>query len=274
MTSSWFKTATGTAAIILFQVCTITPLSHAQAPSFERETLIVVEGASLPIPVPKAFARLAVSEPTIADAAPVSTTEYYIRGRLVGTTNILIYSEDGQLQQIMDVKVIPDIYAIERDLIALFPDVDVVLHSVADRIHVRGTVADIETENAILDVVSSHAPDRVINAMQVKLPEQVLLEVRFVEASRDDIEEIGFGSDIGQAGDFVLMTTPALLSGPVQKTAASIFGSSGNTSIDIFLNALEEEGVVRTLAEPNLVSRSGEPRHSLQAGVSCSRRCR
>ncbi len=266
MTSNWFKLVSGSAAIFLAQAGLFAPASQAQDSSLKRETLIVVQGASLPIPVSQAFGRLAVSEPIIADAAPVSTTEYYIRGRLVGTTNILIYSEDGKLQQIMDVKVIPDIYAIERDLTTLFPDVDVELHSVADRIHVRGEVADAGIEAAILDIVSSHAPDRVINAMKVALPQQVLLEVRFVEASRDDIKEVGFGSEISRTGDYLLLTTPSLLSGPVQKTAATVFGGIGGVDIDVFLNALEEQGVVRTLAEPNLVARSGETASFLAGG--------
>ena len=266
MTSGWFKVFVGFTATFLLHFGVLVMPGAAQTAPFARETLVVVEGGSLPILVPEAFARLAVSEPLIADAAPVSTTEYYVRGRAIGTTSILIYSEEGHLQQVVDVKVTPDIEAIKTDLLALFPEIELDLYAVADRIHVRGTVADIETSNAVLDVVASHAPDRVINALSVKLPQQVLLEVRFVEASRDDIREIGFGSEIGRPGNFLLLTTPSLLSGPVEKTAGAILGGSGGVSIDVFLKALEEKGVVRTLAEPNLVSRSGETAYFLAGG--------
>jgi len=266
MISGWFKISAGFTAAMMLHFGGLVMSAEAQSAPFARETLVVVQGGSLPILVPEAFARLAVSEPLIADAAPVSTTEYYVRGRAIGTTSILIYSEEGHLQQIVDVKVTPDIQAIKNDLLALFPDIEIDLYPVADRIHVRGTVADTETSDAVLDVVASHAPDRVINALKIELPQQVLLEVRFVEASRDDIREIGFGSEVGRPGNFLFLTTPSLLSGPVEKTAGALFGGSGGVSIDVFLKALEEKGVVRTLAEPNLMSRSGETAYFLAGG--------
>jgi len=265
MVSSWLKYVGG-AAIVLVQANTLVVAQEAEPSRLERETVILTKGASLPISVSEVFANLAVSEPSIADASPVSTTEYYVRGREVGSTNILLYSENGHLIQIVDLKVTPDIEAIKSDLNNLFPDSDVTLYPVADRIRVSGTVADAETSDAILDVVTSYAPDRVINAMKIALPEQVLLEVRFVEASRDDIREIGFGSEISNPGNFLLMTTEGLLSGPVEKTSGVLFGGSGSVGIDVFLKALEEKGVVRTLAEPNLVSRSGETANFLAGG--------
>ena len=266
MVSSWMKFVALSAFVAGIQVCGWAGFAEAQASRLARQTVVLTKGDSLPIQVGDSFASLAVSEPSIADASPVSTTEYYVRGRAVGANNILLYSSDGQLIQIVDLKVTPDIDAIRGDLAALFPSVPVNLYAVADRIHVSGEVRDSETANGILDVVESYAPERVIDALKVALPQQVLLEVRFVEASRDDIRELGFGSEISRAGDFVLFTTPGLLSGPVEKTAGTLFGGSGNTKIDFFLRALEEKGVLRTLAEPNLVARSGEEASFLAGG--------
>lgn len=265
MVSAWLKIV-GAAALIGVQASLLAAGAEEGTTRLERQTVTLTKGASLPISATEVFANLAVSEPSIADASPVSTTEYYVRGREVGSTNILLYSDNGRLIQIVDLKVTPDIDAIRTDLDALFPDALVTLYPVADRIRVSGTVLDAETKDGILAVIESYAPDRVINAMKLALPEQVLLEVRFVEASRDDIKEIGFGSEIANSNNFLLLTTPSLVSGPVEKTAATLFGGSGDVSIDVFLRALEEKGVVRTLAEPNLVARSGEEANFLAGG--------
>ena len=238
----------------------------ADAQSITHQTVVVRKGTSLPVPVIDSFDRIAVSEPSIADAAPVSSQEYFVRGREIGTTNILVYNERGKLVQLVDVLVMPNLDAVRSDLLALFPGAQVTLHPVADRIHVSGEVADEETMAQIMAVVESHAPERSINALEVELPAQVLLEVRFVEASRDDIREIGFGTEIGRPGDFLFLTSPGLISGDPVRAIGQVFGGSGATSIDFTLQALEEKGIVRTLAKPNLVSQSGQTASFLPGG--------
>ena len=96
--------------------------------------------------------------------------------------------------------------------------------------------------------------------------QQVMLEVRFVEASREDVTELGIGSEVGRAGDFLFATGSGLLSGGAPQSILNILGGSGGVNIDFFLEALEERGVIRTLAEPNLVARSGETASFLAGG--------
>lgn len=237
------------------------PTSHVT-----HQTVYITEGSSIPVMSVEAFATLVVAEPDIAVAAPVSTREYYIRGRSIGTTNMLAYDGEGNLLQLVDIIVTPDIGIIQRDLDLLFPDSSVSLHAVANKVRVSGSVDSPQTIGRILEVVEGHVPGRVIDALDTKLPGQVLLEVRFVEASREDIQELGFGSNISRPGDFLFLTSERLLSGSVGNTLGTIVGGSGATSIDIFLEALEEVGLVRTLAEPNLVSRSGQTASFLAGG--------
>ena len=238
----------------------------AFAEQVTHQTIVVRKGMSLPVPVRDSFDRIAVSEPAIADAAPVSSREYFVRGREIGSTNILVYNERGALVQLVDVLVMPNLDAVRSDLHALFPYERVNLHPVADRIHVSGQVADEETMGQIMAVVESHAPERSINALSVELPAQVLLEVRFVEASRDDIREIGFGTEIGRPGEFLFLTSSGLISGDPARAIGQVLGGSGETSIDFTLQALEEKGIVRTLAKPNLVSQSGQTASFLAGG--------
>ncbi len=250
----------------LFTLVMASGLPQASADPVLHQTIVVRKGMSLPVPVGTVYDRIAVSEPEIADAAPVSDQEYFVRGRTIGTTNILVYNKDGNLVQLVDVLVMPNLDAVRGDLKTLFPDAAIDLYPVADRVHVRGSVEDQLTIDQIMEVVESHAPGLSINALSTELPAQVLLEVRFIEASRDDIKEIGFGTEVSRPGDFLFMTSSNLLSGGAAQTVGTLLGQSGNTSIDTFLQALEEKGVVRTLAKPNLVSQSGQPASFLAGG--------
>ncbi|MGB3626974.1 MAG: type II and III secretion system protein family protein [Henriciella sp.] len=228
--------------------------------------LSVVVNRSTPIAVARPFKRIAVSQPEIADASPTADNRLYVRGRSIGSTNILVYDEDGQLVEVIDVRVQHDLGAIRSDVAALFPDVRLDLRTVANRLHMRGDVPDDATAAEIFEIASSYAPEAVIDALKVTSPQQVMLEVRFVEASREDVKEIGLGSEVSRSGDFLFSTGSRLLSGGTPKSIASILGQAGNVNIDVFLQALEEKGIIRTLAEPNLVARSGETASFLAGG--------
>lgn len=231
----------------------------------ERDIAVVVN-RSTPVDISRPFKRIAVSQPGIADASPTADNRLYIRGRTIGSTNILVYDDEGRLVEVIDVRVQHDLGAIRSDVTALFPQVELDLRTVASRLHVRGSVPDDATAAEIIEIASSYAPDAVINALSVSSPQQVMLEVRFVEASREDVKEIGFGNEISRTGDFLFSTGAGLLSGGAPKSIASILGGSGDVNIDLFLQALEEKGIIRTLAEPNLVARSGETASFLAGG--------
>ncbi len=228
--------------------------------------LTVTINRSTPVAVARPFKRIAVAQPEIADASPTADNRLYVRGRSIGATNILVYDADGHLVEVIDVRVQHDLGAIQSDVAALFPDIRLNLRTVAQRLHVRGEVPDEATSAEIIQIASSYAPDAVINALKVTSPQQVMLEVRFVEASREDVKEIGLGSEVSQAGDFFFSTGAGLLSGEAPKSIAAILGAVGDVNIDVFLQALEEKGIIRTLAEPNLVARSGETASFLAGG--------
>jgi pilus assembly protein CpaC len=122
----------------------------------------------------------------------------------------------------------------------------------------------------------------IINSVSVMSPQQVLLEVRFVEISRTAGRELGvqwntFGKVNGNIGDNVLasglpisqaagVTAAGVLSGanPFGFVIANL--SKGNISADVAINALEQKGIARSLAEPNLVALSGDTASFLAGG--------
>lgn len=241
---------------------TASSISHqASAP---RQVSLSV-GRSSPIMIGTAFNKVAVANDAVIDVTPMSDTQLLLRGKDVGRTNIILY-KDGRLVDMMEVQVAQDLDSIQGDLKALFPQHNFKLRRVASRIYVEGLVNDTQIAGRVIDVVESYAPDNVINALTVESPRQVALKVRFLEAGRDSVKQLGIGNVIGRPGDFIFSTGAGLVSGEAPVSAGTLFGGSGSVSIDVMLQALEEKGVIRTLAEPNLVATSGSSASFLAGG--------
>lgn len=229
--------------------------------SYQPSELDVSVGRSEPVQARASFNKIAVANDEIIDVTPMSDLQFLVRGKMVGRTNILIY-RDGTLIDSMEVKVNQDLDSIHADLKALFPDHEFKLRRVANKIYIEGEVNDTSTEDRVLQIVESYAPDNVINALDV----QRALKVRFLEASREDIKQLGLGNVISRPGDFTFSTSASIISGLAANTTGTLYGGSGATSLDISLAALEEKGIIRTLAEPNLVATSGEEASFLAGG--------
>ncbi|MCF6303624.1 MAG: type II and III secretion system protein family protein, partial [Devosiaceae bacterium] len=107
--------------------------------------------------------------------------------------------------------------------------------------------------------------DAVTSGLVVRDSHQVMLEVRFVEATRSAIKELGVGLLVQQAGKFSFASGVGAL-GNSSALSAILQDSFGPTNVDVRIDALEDKGVIRTLAEPNLVSMSGETASFLAGG--------
>ena len=141
----------------------------------------------------------------------------------------------------------------------------------------------VEAEHAV-EIAKSVSPETaVINLMRVAPTQQVLLKVRFLEASRNAERDLGVnilsankagtsGINAGAsefnpsvASGLPLLTTIATLTGGSGASPyATAIGSLGN--VDILISALEAKGLVRELAEPDLVALSGDTASFLAGG--------
>src|SRR3546814_1725250 len=96
--------------------------------------------------------------------------------------------------------------------------------------------------------------------------QQVMLAVRFAEVQRRVVKELGLNSQVS-GDDFVVSVGDALLNGFFSATAIATgratFGI-GSVTLDFLFDALEEKGVGKTLAEPNLIDRKSTRLNSSQ----------
>jgi pilus assembly protein CpaC len=264
--------------------------------------IVVPVGKSDDVRTDVPFVDIVVGNPDIADVNALTDHTLSILGKKLGTTRVAIYGEDKKLIGVFDVEVSYDTSALGAELTRRFPNDRLHVSSVNGRILLTGTVTDGIVLDQALTVARQFGPE-VINSVQVAQPQQVMLEVRFVEASRQASRELGVqwnvGPRPGSQGNFIanvgsqqpanaLPVTSTSATNPLTSlvntfgvpagtggiigTATAPFGFLAGSAvakglqIDVMLNALEERGLARRLAEPNLVALSGDTANFLAGG--------
>lgn len=228
------------------------------------ERLELRRGKSAVVEADAAFATIVVADPEIAEAMPTSNRSFFVRGKQPGGTTVLIYDEAGAIAELIEVEVKLGLDELRGDLRRLLPGEIIDVYAVHDGVYLDGKVTTAAAAEMALQLAERHVPGGVANGLSVGQSQQVMLEVRFLEASRNAVREIGFGNTIN-ANDVVVGTESGTVSGLLEKTLA-VFTNVGGENIDIRLRALEEKGIIRTLAEPNLVALSGDTASFLAGG--------
>jgi len=228
------------------------------------ERLEVRRGQSAVVEADATFATIVVADPEIAEAMATSNRSFFLRGKTPGTTTVLLYNSSGAIAELIEIDVKLGLEELREDLKRLLPGEPIEVYPVHDGVFLDGRVTTAGAAEMALQVAERYVPGGVANGLTVGQSQQVLLEVRFLEASRSAVREIGFGNTI-DANDFQSATESGTISGLAEKTVA-LFTNLGGENIDVRIRALEEKGVIRTLAEPNLVALSGDTASFLAGG--------
>jgi pilus assembly protein CpaC len=269
----------------LMGVCTI---GYISPPAQAQNVLRIMRGATtsnIKVSVNRAivmesdqpFAELSVANPGIADIATLSDRTIYVLGKSPGRTTLTLLGADGKLITNVDVHVSPDLAEFKERLREILPREPIEVRTANDGIVLSGRVSGKQKLDRALDLAQRYAPERVTNLMTVGGSQQVMLKVRFAEMQRSVAKNLSasigvnvVGNTLGQVGVGSLLQSPtttgvgAATSG--QQGAFSIGFSSGDLAINLMLEALETKGLVRTLAEPNLVAISGNEARFLAGG--------
>ncbi len=227
--------------------------------------VVVAIGKSEDIRTDASFMEVVVGDPAVADVNPLTDRSISILGKKLGTTRVSIYAEGKRLVGIFYVDVSYDIERLAAEVARQFPQAKLRVSSINGRILLSGTAPDGVTLDRVVTIAKQFGPE-IINSVGVTQPQQVLLEVRFVEAQRNASRELGvnwkvFGNTVSAATG-----TGALLSNstPFGTIVATLLGKG--VEADALIQALENQGVARRLAEPNLVALSGDTASFLAGG--------
>jgi pilus assembly protein CpaC len=221
------------------------------------------------------FSEVLVGNPEIADVVALTSKSLYVLGKKVGMTGISLLSADKRVMAVINVEVSYDIKALTARIAEHAPGSNVDVSSVNGQILLTGTVPDSVMLSRVLAIAEQVAPKAVTNALSVRGSQQVLLEVRFVEANRDSTRGLGVGWQVlGNRFDGISGVTGAsgglpvigLLGNNVPFGAAIAHLLDGGNTADVIIQALEKRGLARRLAEPNLVALSGDTASFLAGG--------
>ena len=211
-----------------------------------------------------------VSEIVVAQPetlALVATTDhsFYVRGKAIGVTNILVYDKQHRLAQVIDVHVCQDIHSLQSDLNTALPGEHIIAASFAGGVLLSGRASTSSVEMRAKAIAERYAPKAVSSTVTIQAAQQVMVEVRMIEASRNTLRDIGFNV-AAQNQSFALLTGGGLAGNQAPQGTVNISGRIGGASVDVTLAALEQRGVIRTLAKPNLIAMSGEEASFLAGG--------
>jgi pilus assembly protein CpaC len=271
------------------------PVGSAQAPSqgafrtYTPQKLNLMVGKSLVIDTPAAIKRVSLANPDIADTVVISPRQIYLTGKAAGTTNLTLWGADDRVSSIFDVAVSADLSLLKEKLQEILPRENIKVIAAHDSITLSGEVSSTANLSQAVALTEAFAPKKVVNLTQVAGVHQVMLEVRVAEISRSLARRLGFNfSAVTESGGFgvsllnnlsaVVRPTDALLlptANPALAPFAQAFSNSvnalfrfhkGDTTWTGFIDALKENGLVKVLAEPTLVTLSGQEAQFLAGG--------
>ncbi len=243
----------------------------------------VAIGGSHVVVHPVALRRISVGNPNVADVLVVSGNEILVSGKAAGTTSLIFWDNSGG-RDMFTIRVTADATSLEEDLRLLFPDEDISVQASHGTVMLSGHIDDALVATKAMAIVRGTLGENasIINNFSVPDPGQVLLQVRFAEVRRSVMEDLGVSlikmdpfnirgeTEVGTTTGSPGSLTGSLLGfdGPDQSLsqAVSLFFFSPDANIGAFIQALRENGLFRSLAEPNLLAANGVEASFLAGG--------
>ncbi|RUV51082.1 type II and III secretion system protein family protein, partial [Mesorhizobium sp. M7A.F.Ca.MR.228.00.0.0] len=237
--------------------------------STKNASIKVAKGKPKTIMTSAAFYQIVIGDPEIANVNPLTDKSFYVLGNNLGTTGIALFDEKKQLVGTVDIEVTLDTDQLASTIRASVPDARIKVGSANGRVVLSGEADDaVAAEKANKIATRFSGTEEVINSVNISSSQQVQLNVRFVEINRQAGQDLGakYAANFayGLGGRDVSIdpgTVPAAGTGEIIGRLLS-----NGVSIDIAIKALEERGLARRLAEPNLIARSGQTASFLAGG--------
>ena len=279
----------------------------------------IAQNKSTTVQFSRVYKEVLVGNEKIADIVPLTNKSLYILGKSVGTTRLVIVDQQKEMLGVIEVEVSYDVVELNRNIRELIPHSQIRASSVNGKILLSGLSIDSTSITRSIEIAKQFAPETAVtNAISVNSSQQVMLEVRFVEVSRNADRDLGVNwsvvadnlNFIGLTGRAAPLAGALALSSAAASAAAGAgtgglgapaaaavanalttnllnpFGGAGavpsgnipfgtflqrvlsrdDITADVLVQALEEKGLARRLAEPNLVALSGDTANFLAGG--------
>jgi len=318
-----FKVACWTLAVVFGMVVFV---SVAAAEISEKQIVLKVGGSQLVAPDeywPELngahFKRISAINPAIIDVQVISPKLFYVFGKKLGSTSLILWEKDKDEPEIVDVIVFLDVTGLKQKIYELYPppSQNIQVYASETGVVLSGTVTGPEIVEQVIRLTQTFLPilaedagsqsgtgrsgSGITNLLKVQGGQQVMLEVKFAEVNRNTSKDWQAGIGLGKLGnDFngaissggkvtsdlegifggvvpggstglVDGTMEGLVTGDLGSVLLNMAGATTNVFINVdnltaSLEFLESEGLGRILAEPRLVTQSGQQASFLAGG--------
>jgi pilus assembly protein CpaC len=256
----------------------ITVSTHGNGPMQEHITLALSKAAIVQL---DADARdVLVSDPTIVDAVVRTPRRIFLLGQKTGQTNVFFFDGAGHQMLSIDIRVERDVTDLTAMIRADLPNSSIHVAALNDNVVLTGNAQNAGDSARAQDLAARFVGDnaKVANLLKIASNEQVMLKVRIAEVQRSIAKQLGINLSTAFQADGIPII--AATSNPYSLVGAALAAGSGaqigsvgsnplmpspNNAQGV-LNALEQDGLIHTLAEPNMTAVSGETAKFLAGG--------
>jgi len=238
-----------------------------------EQVVSVSKGASALLVNTTAIQRFSIGDPAVAEAVVVSPTEILINGKALGTTSLFLWDNTGAIK-LYSVEVTADAPGLQRYLTSVLAGEKIDVIASGNVVTLSGTVRDASVANRAVEIAKGSGATIVDN---LSTPEavQVLLRVRFAEVNKSAIKE--FRSQLATLNPHRLDAERDYNPGWVGSANTGDQGGfadgvvdfglfNANASIELLIRALSSKGLLKSLAEPNLIALPGREATFLAGG--------
>lgn len=233
-------------------------------------------GRQLPLSLERPAQQVAVGDPDVADVQLVSARELLITALRPGTTGLHVWYQGVRTPREFQIVVNP-VQAMRDEIEAA----GLTVATAGDKVQLRGESASLEAHDRALALATTKesAP---VDASWLRMSGEVQTDIKIVEISREKLRSAGVflgkntanttaavaptgtlsGIEAG-AGGFTLLSSGGFL--PSAQAFNVVIGDSSRGLLSVF-SLLEAKGFAYTLAEPSLVTMSGQSASFLAGG--------
>lgn len=289
----WYLFCLGLLALVTL----LTSYPHAYAK--EKPFYVPINRSELII-TSSDMGEVIIADPEIADVYVHGRNKISVIGKAIGTTTLRVFSPSNTLLRSMDVVVTYDLPAIRKALREFLPNERIGVELVNTRIALTGDVTSAQSASTAIEIAEQFLQGKlserdvtrrdtlaaddtgrkspILNLMKISAGQQVMLRIRIGEISRSALRNLGVSLQAVRNGSLGFRIGTGGIANQVGTIAANIaaatdsFGQlefSKSVSSGAFgaaFDALEQDGLLKTLAEPNLVALSGEQAEFLAGG--------
>jgi|GEM_PF-32339 len=244
----------------------------------DGDLIIATVGKAIEIPVDRPFQDVVVPRPDVAEVVVLQPGKVFVATRGVGSTNLLLVDAQGRVVRNVEVVVEADLEGLRRTLAKIMPGSRIEVTPTQGGVVLTGQVGSVAAADNAARVAAQFAGGdggEVINSLAVAGDQQVLLNVTVAEMSRTVRKvmdnSLSFNTGTGNTL-FEGTALDAIWGGPLVEVDGLVSPGSGTIRISdpagntLNIEQLEEQRLIKVLAEPSLTAISGETANFLAGG--------